>query len=332
MDALWTLVWRGLVTNDTFQVLRAYTSGSARRERARRAARRAPQAGYRSRLAAPPGAGGRWTLVAARRDAGGRPRPTPTQWSAAVAQQLLVRYGVVTRGVAAAESLPGGFGAVYDVLRHLEESGRIRRGYFVAGVGAMQFAQPGALDLLRASREPPEVPEVVTLAATDPANPWGALIEWPPLAEAPEGKRPARAVGAVVVLVDGEPAAWAPRGLRQLLAWLPEFEPERSRAGAAAAAALAALAAEARGRGEGVLIEEVNGLPAGAHPLAGFLVEAGFVASAHGLQLPRRQRAAGDAPGRRVSGEVPAATSAAASISARRPARSACAGAAGRGR
>ncbi|HSD18750.1 MAG TPA: DEAD/DEAH box helicase, partial [Anaeromyxobacter sp.] len=157
VDALWDLVWRGLVTNDTFQALRAYAEPTpARRERGRAIAR-APAA-FRSRRLAPAAAGGRWTLVAARRElAGGL--PTATEWSAATAQQLLVRYGLVTRGAATAESLPGGFSAVYDVLRHLEESGRIRRGYFVAGVGAMQFAQPGVLDLLRSLREPPEVAE-----------------------------------------------------------------------------------------------------------------------------------------------------------------------------
>ena len=288
VDALWTLVWRGLVTNDTFQALRAYTLAGVRRERARRAARRAPPAGYRSRLAAPAGAGGRWTLVEARRAAVGRARPTSTQWSAALAQQLLVRYGVVTRGVAASESSP----AVSARSTTCCDTSR-RPGESAAGTSWREWApcsspQPGALDPLRSSREPPEVPGVVTLAATDPANPWGALVEWPPLTDAPEGKRPARAAGAVVVLVDGEPAAWAPRGLRQVLAWLPEFEPDRSRLGAAAAAALAVLAAEAHGRGEGVLVEEVNGLAAGDHPLAGFLIEAGFVASSQGLQLPRR--------------------------------------------
>jgi ATP-dependent Lhr-like helicase len=297
VDALWALVFAGLVTNDTFQALRAFTRPVARGERARRAERRALRAGYPGapdrarvggggRLATPPEAVGRWTLVAARRDAGGRP-PTPTEWSAAVARQLLVRHGLVTRGAAAAEGLPGGLGAVHDVLRHMEEAGRIRRGYFVAGVGAMQFADPGALDLLRSCREPRERPEVVTLAATDPASPWGALLEWPPLPGALEARRPARAVGAQVVLVDGAVAAWAPRGLRQLISWLPEDEPERSRVGEGTAAALADLARLAYARGEGVLVEEVNGIPAPDHPLAGFLVQVGFLPSAPGLRFPR---------------------------------------------
>jgi len=300
VDALWSLVWRGLVTNDTFSALRAHVeSGPARKERSRRVARAAPRGGFRSRLSAPPGAGGRWTLVEARRAAAG-PRPSATEWAAATAQQLLVRYGLVTRGAAQAEGLPGGFSAVYDVLRHLEESGRIRRGYFVAGVGAMQFAQPGVLDLLRALREPPERPEVVVLAATDPANPYGALLDWPaappspgaagaePAAGGKEGRRPMRAVGAQVVLVDGALAAWASRGGRQLLAWLPPGEPERSRTGRAIAEAIANLARVAQARHEGALVAEIDGGPPAHHPLAAFLVEAGFLPGAAGLQLTRR--------------------------------------------
>jgi ATP-dependent helicase Lhr and Lhr-like helicase len=283
VDALWDLVWRGLVTNDTFQVLRSWTASPARSAEKRRVARRG---GYRSRLSSPPGAGGRWTLVDARRAAA--PAVTPTEWSAATAQQLLARYGIVTRGAAAAEALPGGFGAVYDVLRHLEESGRIRRGYFVAGVGALQFAQGGALDLLRAQREPAEAAEVVRLAAVDPANAWGALLEWPPVPGAPEGKRPARAVGAQVVLVDGAPGAWIARGLRQVLVWLPEDEPERSRTAGAVSRAIADLAKAAMGRGEGVLVDEVNGSAAADHPLAAWMLREGFVPAKGGLQLPRR--------------------------------------------
>ncbi|HSD22292.1 MAG TPA: DEAD/DEAH box helicase, partial [Anaeromyxobacter sp.] len=178
------------------------------------------------------------------------------------------------------------------VLRHLEESGRIRRGYFVSGVGAMQFAQPGVLDLLRSLREPPEAAEVVTLAATDPANPYGALLEWPAVKGAPEGKRPARSVGASVVLVDGELAAHVSRGARQLFAWLPEFEPERSHLGAAVAAALTDLVRALHARDQAALVVEIDGGPAVAHPLAGYLHAAGFVPTAAGLQLTRRAAAA----------------------------------------
>ena len=116
----------------------------------------------------------------ARRQAAQAFRPAKgdaTTWAAALTQQLLARHGVLTREAVLAESVPGGFGVVYPVLKGLEEHGRIRRGYFVAGLGATQFALPGALDLLRSMRDAPDEVEVVVLAATDPANPYGATLE-----------------------------------------------------------------------------------------------------------------------------------------------------------
>ena len=164
VDALWDLVWKGQITNDTFHALRAFTRPP---QRSRRRGAAAPPRIFRSRRVAPPSAEGRWSLVASR----GAARVSPTEWSTATAQQLLSRYGVVTREVAAAEGISGGFSAVYDVLKALEDAGRIRRGYFVGGVGATQFALPAALDLLRSLREPPDDAEVVALAATDPGQP-----------------------------------------------------------------------------------------------------------------------------------------------------------------
>ncbi len=295
VEALWALAFRGLVTSDTFQALRGYTGSAARRERGRRPA--PPRDGYRSRLATPPSAGGRWTLVEARRAQA--PPPSQTAWAVACAQQLLVRHGLLSRGAVAAEGVPGGFAAVYEVLRHLEEAGKLRRGYFVAGVGAMQFALPAALDGLRGVREPPEQPQAVVLAATDPANPYGASLDWPEIAGQGQGqgeaRRPTRTVGARVVLVDGAPAIFvgASRGVTQLVAWLPEDEPERSRVGLASARALGELARAGRAAGAGaagggaVRIEEVNGLPAASHPLAAWLERVGFVPSGTGLLLPR---------------------------------------------
>src|SRR5262249_22569322 len=159
------LVWKGVVTNDTFTALRAFTAPPERRDR--RAARRPAARAFRSRRATPPTAEGRWTLVETR----ARVTASPTEWGMAVARQLLARCGVARRATAAAESIPGGFGALYDVFKALEESGRIRRGYFATGVGAAQFGLPAALEQLRALRDGPEVPEVVRLSATDPANP-----------------------------------------------------------------------------------------------------------------------------------------------------------------
>jgi ATP-dependent Lhr-like helicase len=275
LNALWSLVWRGLCTNDTFTALRAFTAPPERRDR--RAARRRP---YRSRRTTPPTAEGRWSLLESRVAAPG----SPAAWSAAVAQQLLARYGVVSRETAQAEWIPGGFGAVYDVFKLLEESGRVRRGYFAAEVGAAQFALPAALERLRTLREEPATPEVVQLAATDPANPYGAILKWPPLDAA--GRGPTRTVGASVILVNGAAAGWLARGGRQLAVFLPEDEPQRSTVAREVATRLAATAAHAD-----LLVGEINGRPAAEHPLAAFLVEAGFSASAMGFNVRRRRTA-----------------------------------------
>src|SRR5262249_39904182 len=145
---------------------------------------------FRSRRLVPPRAEGRWSLVEparqlVRRSAqreGGRDRGPATEWAAAMAQQLLTRHGVITRETVAPASTAGGFSAVYRVLKAVEDAGRIRRGYFVAGLGAAQFAMPAALDLLRSMRDAPDGSRTVVIAATDPANPYGALVKWPEVA------------------------------------------------------------------------------------------------------------------------------------------------------
>ena len=190
-----------------------------------------------------------------------------------MSHQLLARHGVVTRDVTAIEQLPGGFSALYPVLRRLEETGRIRRGYFVAGLGAAQFAQPGAIDLLRDAREEKDDEVVtVTVSATDPANPYGVLIPWPIRLD--EAGQPAssrsgqatRTAGARVVIVNGRMAAWISRGDRQLIVSLPDDEPERSRVGRALARELVAIAHRAPDGRRGWLIEDINGTPPIQHP------------------------------------------------------------------
>ena len=202
---------------------------------------------------------------------------SPTEAAAARAQQLLARYGVLTREVAGAEGIVGGFSAVYDVLKALEDAGRIRRGYFASGVGATQFALPAALDLLRSLKDLPDEPEVVVLAATDPADPYGTILHWPDAPEGePRGRGATRSAGSLVVMVNGALAAYISRGARQLLAFIPEDEPARS----TTARALARTLAQFR-----LLVQEINGLPAAEHPLAAYLVEAGFNPSAMGFQI-----------------------------------------------
>jgi ATP-dependent helicase Lhr and Lhr-like helicase len=316
VDALWNLVWHALVTNDTVHALRAFTRARAMRRRHQRP-RPAVARSFRSRRLAPPSAEGRWSLVAPSRSREGSasdPRDRArkiqasetTKWAAAITQQLLARYGVLTREAIAAENVAGGFGVLYPVLKGLEDTGRIRRGYFVAGLGATQFALPGAVDLLRSLRDAPDEPEVVVLAATDPANPYGATLKWPAFAggstEAPASARqargPTRSVGATVILVNGALAAYLARGDRQLTTFLPDAEPERSKTARAIAAVLIDRARSGDEAPRGMLIEEIDGAPPAAHPIAPHLKDAGFVAGALCMQatLSRSPRSPREAP------------------------------------
>jgi ATP-dependent Lhr-like helicase len=213
-----------------------------------------------------------------------------------LALQLLHRYGVLLRESVAAENVPGGFSAVYDVLKALEESGRIRRGYFVGGLGATQFALPAAVDLLRQLRaEPPlEKPEFVQLAATDPANPYGSVLRWPELPVADEDSESAarvltRAAYAEVILRNGRLVAWLKRGNPNLLVFLPVEEPERSQTASGLAHFLCTRGQE-RMRlhsHDGVLITTINGQPVAAHFMARFLMDAGFHPGPLGMHLRR---------------------------------------------
>jgi len=226
LAALWDLVWAGEVTNDSLAPLRAKVAGGANR-RASGARSRRPQGTLRrhARGAAvgPPAGAGRWSLTAPLFE----PPVSVTESATARAMQLLERYGVLTREMALAEGASGGFAGVYPVLKLLEERGQVRRGYFVDGLGAAQFAKPGAVDLLRGAAEvasdvgermpwEPAEPDRPSnrwvLAATDPGQPFGAALAWPD-----SNGQPARAIGAYVVLVEGAACAYLERGGRGLL-------------------------------------------------------------------------------------------------------------------
>jgi ATP-dependent Lhr-like helicase len=262
VDALWDLVWKGAITNDTFHALRAFTRPKTPQRSGTR---------FRSRRVAPPSTQGRWSLVPP-------PAGSETQRANALAQQLLSRYGIVTREAPHLENISGGFSAVYPILKAMEDAGRIRRGYFVAGLGATQFASAGAIDLLRSLKDEPETIETVMLAATDPANPYGAIVPWP---ESPWGL--SRSVGANVILVNGMLSCYISRGEKQLLVFLPEDEPVRANVARAIARTLASLVKE--GPRRAMLVVEVNDEPVARSPLAPFLVEEGFVPTAMGYQL-----------------------------------------------
>jgi ATP-dependent Lhr-like helicase len=281
LNALWALVWRGLVTNDTFHALRAYT---AKPEAKRSSKRVHNEQGFRSRRTTPPSAQGRWVLMP-------KTAVSPTEWSHAIVQQLLQRYGIVSRETVALENVPGGFSAVYDVLKAMEESGRIRRGYFVAGLGGAQFALPAAVDLLRSLRgRQTERAEVVALAATDTANSYGAALPWPDSA-APYFL--SRSVGATVVLRNGELVAYLRRNNPNLLVFLSADEPERSLAARDLATFLFEMAQaelqkdEEGRRGSGLLISKINEQPVHQHPFSRFLQEAGFRVAPAGFHVSR---------------------------------------------
>ncbi len=300
--ALWDLVWGGLITNDTIAPLRALVSGKGAAHKPRRTAPRGRYARLRTARPAmpsrtgPPTVGGRWSLVTPR-------EPDPTRRAHARAEAFLERHGVLTRGALDTERVTGGFSGIYKVLRAMEDTGQIIRGYVVEGLGATQFAARGAVDRLRAHshpeptmqqtdvvqapgwptpasltrpRESPPPPAVV-LAAADPAQPYGAALTWPD----PVGggkHRPARKAGALTILVDGTPVLYVERGGKTLLTFTEAEPPLR--------AALTALTQAVHDGWLGSLsVRKTDGETALTSPLSTLLREAGFHPTPQGLRL-----------------------------------------------
>ncbi|MGE5182432.1 MAG: DEAD/DEAH box helicase [Acidobacteriota bacterium] len=263
--ALWELVWAGVVTNDTFAPLRALrvpkrdARGSVTRGRAPHARSKSPHASL----------GGRWSLVSAL-----GPEPSATTRAHARATALLDRWGIASRASARQDELPGGFAAVADVLRAMEDAGTVRRGYFVEGLEGAQFAWPAAVDRLRETR--PRAPRVDTLAAIDPALAWGGALPWPALRD-PEA-RPARRVGGSAILVGGALAVWVePRAHR--LATAAELADDVIEH--ALVVGLGLLAARTRRRE--LLVETIDGAPAARSRWTRALVSSGARADYRGL-------------------------------------------------
>ncbi|MEX1025902.1 MAG: DEAD/DEAH box helicase [Planctomycetota bacterium] len=251
--ALWSLVWRGRITNDTFLPLGALRGPKRRRSGG--------------------SVGGRWSTVRSLVE----PRPSPTERALASGESLLARHGVVARATAVAEELVGGFSALRRALDALEEVGRVRRGWFVEGLGGAQFALAGALERLRLP--PPDPPDVVVLAALDPAQPYGALLPWP--ARAVDGPAPRRIKGAHVALLNGAPIVHlAPDGRRWVT--FPSSAEQLE-------LALARLAGSQRPRGDRPLfVTEIDGVAATSSPLAALLERVGFERDHRGFAAPVR--------------------------------------------
>jgi ATP-dependent Lhr-like helicase len=292
VTAVWDLVWAGLLTNDTLAPLRAALGSGRVTHRSRTTTRRGrPVLPSRT---GPPTVAGRWWPAPEREH-------DPTRRANALAETLLERHGIVIRGAVAAERTPGGFAAVYPVLRAYEESGRCRRGYFVEGLGAAQFALPGAVDRLRALRStspPPPyepvppgrrepAPRAVVLAATDPANPFGAALPWPERPdETASGHKPGRKAGALVVLVEGRLVLYVERGGKTLLTFPAADEATWSDAADAVQPAVDALALAVREGALGRLtVERADGESINDSPLAQALEAAGFHPTPRGLRL-----------------------------------------------
>jgi ATP-dependent Lhr-like helicase len=255
LAALWDLVWVGEVTNDTLAPLRAYlTPSRGTRPRGR------PQL----TSATPPAGTGRWYLV---RDLDTAPPASAEVRATATAGQLLERNGIVTRSGVLSEGISGGFAGLYPVLGAMEDTGAVRRGYFVEGLGGAQFGLPGAIDRLRSSSEI----GLHVLAATDPANPYGSMLDWP---DHPNG-RPARRAGSYVVIADGHLLALFERGGRSVLLFAAGHDDP-----AAVAASLADLSGR---RSRPLTVERVDGEPAAGGPLATALLAGGFVVGYKGL-------------------------------------------------
>lgn len=287
--ALWDLTWGGLVSNDTLAPLRSRLGATTTRPRATppsRALRGRGRASAARAVAAylvataPPTVAGRWSLLPA-------PDASATVRATAMAEGLLERHGVVTRGAVMSEGVTGGFATAYKVLSGLEETGRTRRGYFIEGLGAAQFATPATVDRLRTvaadaqslDRLDHRVPPVaLTLAATDPANPYGAALGWPALDdERHGGHRPGRKAGALVVLVDGGLGLFVERGGKTVLNFLDDE--------ALHPVAAQSLADTVRRTGGRMRVEKIDGVFAVGTPLGDALVASGFAPTPQGLRL-----------------------------------------------
>jgi ATP-dependent Lhr-like helicase len=266
--ALWDLVWSGRLTNDTLAPVRAVLQGATASVGSLR--RRLPRGPALPSRMGPPAGAGRWVRLPAG-------TTDPTRRRTVLAEQLLDRHGVLTRAAVAAEEIEGGFAGIYPILKAFEEAGRCRRGYFVEGLGAAQFAMPGAVDRIRqVSAATPREAVVHVFASTDPANAWGAALPWPKLEDA--AGRPARKPGSLVVQVDGVLILYLEKGGRSMVSFNDDANHIRL-----AVAALWRLVRE--GRLSRLVVERVNGGSVFDSPLMAGLGAEGFRETPKGLML-----------------------------------------------
>lgn len=286
--ALWELAWSGYLTTDLWAPLRGMSGGRTPRPRVTRTSRRGR--GFRGIAMhetplvdgapavvasfAAPALAGRWSLLQ-------RAPISDTARAVALAEGLLDRHGIVTRGAAMAEGIAGGFPALQQVYRGMEEAGRVLRGRFVDGLGGAQFADRLIVDRLRGIADAlrPEAAEVaVGLSAVDPANPFGTVLPWPAHGSR---VRPVRRAGAVVVIGGGRLLMYLAQGGRQLLTFFDADEV--SLAGTTTAAAQALTSALRRGRRTSFTVELIDDAPTRRDGLMDALRAAGFSSAPKGI-------------------------------------------------
>jgi ATP-dependent Lhr-like helicase len=263
--ALWDLVWDGRITNDTVQPLRQLAGPVSRAGRGR--ARRAGAL-----------AGGRWSLVSQLTN----PEINDTARVVARTDMLLARYGIVSREAALAEDLMGGFSPIYRALKAMEDTGAVRRGYYVEGLSGAQFARPGVVDRLREGRGglgDSNEPDWQILAAADPANVFGSLLPWP-VTGGGEALRPRRVPGSWVILADGKPVLYVAQHGAQLMTF-PNAAEDTPDLLTDAFQMLHVLPRV--GRRRLMVVRKIDGHPALESPYLQSLREAGFVNDYRGL-------------------------------------------------
>lgn len=276
-EALWELVWEGVITSDIWAPLRALTRSSAS---ARPSTRRSSRARRGRPVYVPsvmplvtyntPKLAGRWSLL--------QVEPlNDTERMLALAENMLDRYGIISRQAVIAENIPGGFPSMQTLCRSMEDSGRIMRGRFVEGLGGAQFADRLTIDRLRdlataTSQSQQFTP--VALSSNDPANVWGNLLPWPAHSAT---LVPTRRAGALVVVSGGKLLLYLAQGGKKMLVWQEKDEllpPEVFQA------LTTALRREPRLR---FTLTEVNDQPVRQTPMFTLLREAGFSSSPQGL-------------------------------------------------
>ena len=267
---LWDMVWNGELTNDTLTPLRSLRRSAGNRKQSERRRSQTFRSRRQNRL---PGSEGRWTLLPVPVDG-----PTQTERQTAIAAQLVERHGVLTRDMLSREEVAGGFAGLYPILKAMEEAGRVRRGYFVAGLGAAQFASPGAEDRLRDCRHPDsDTPRTIVLAATDPANPFGNALSWPECPDA--ASRPQRVADAKVIVRDGVLLGYLGRTHQNLLTFNISGEEATENSVESLATALAKIAEP----GKSLLLTKIDGQSPQKSRLFQVLKKAGFTFTSRGL-------------------------------------------------